>query len=465
MVMAAPDAPLMVAATTVDVTPPAGLPLGGYVLREGAVASGTHDPLLASLVWVRDARPKGGEVLWVALDALAIDGELGRAISAAVVIATGCPPEAVLVCASHTHSSVAGWLRQLAPSVPDHADEELRGRLIRQLAMAAGELPARLEPCWPLMGEGQAPEAGGNRNDPAGAHDPSVGAFGLVDAAGQLAAAVLDYASHATVLGYANVAWSADWPGAARRTLADALEGAAWFDRADASGTPGRRPTIAILQGAAGDASPRFARRNQGFAEVERLGGLVAGAGLIGLLEAAPAEGPAPVSLLRRTVSLPTRELPERVTLSRGLAEAERAWKEAQAAQVPAAQERIARTRYEGALTLLSLADAGLPSTVEASVRVVSIGRAAWVHLPVELFASLGLAIRRASPVPWTRVIGYADDYIGYVADADAHRDGVYEALASRFDARAGEILVHESLALLREVAATAVPAAAGGRQ
>jgi hypothetical protein len=287
----------------------------------------------------------------------------------------------------------------------------------------------------------------------------------LVDAAGRLAAAVLDYACHATVLGYANLSWSADWPGAARRTLADAVEGAAWFGRADDAEAPRRRPAIAILQGAAGDASPRFARRNQGFAEVERLGGLVAAAGLTGLLEATPAKGPAPVSVMRRTVSLPTRHLPARADLTRGLAEAELDWKRAQAAQLPAAQERIARTRFEGALTLLSLADAGLPPTVEASIRVVSVGGAAWVHLPVEPFASFGLAIRRASPVPWTRVIGYTDDYLGYVADAEAHRDGVYEALASRFDARAGETLVQESVALLEKVAARAEPAAAGGRQ
>jgi hypothetical protein len=459
MVISAAEAPLMVAATTVDLTPPAGLPLGGYVLREGAVATGAHDPLQASLVRLRGRG--SGDVLWVALDALAVDAELARAIADGVASATGCSPDAVLVCATHTHSSAAGWLRALAPFMPEEADARLRDRLVRRLTDAARELPARLEPCWPLLGEGHAPRAGGNRNDPTGPHDPSVGTLGLVDAEGRLAAAVVDYACHATVLGHANLAWSADWPGAARRTLADALAGSTWLQPEDATRTPTRRAPIAVLQGAAGDASPRFVRRNQGFGEVDRLGGLVAAAALSGLLEAAPQRGAAPVFVMERTVRLPTRRLPDRQAVHRLVAEAERSWQAARSTGAAAAEERIARTRYEGALMLSSLADAGLPPSIDASVRVVAIGGAAWVHLPVELFASFGLAIRRASAFGWTRVIGYTNDYLGYVADEAAHRDGVFEALASRFDARAGEALVETAAALLAEAARLVEPSGA----
>lgn len=468
MVNRAADAPLMMAATAVDLTPPVGLPLGGYMLREGAVATGAHDPLQGSLVWLRSARAGGGEVLWVALDALAVDAELAAAIRSSVAEACGCAAGAVLVCASHTHSSAAGWLRGLGPFLPDATDEDLRHRLTGQLADAAGELPARLEPCWPLLGQGQAPGAGGNRNNPRGAHDSSVGTLGLVDAQGRLAAVVIDYACHATVLGHANLAWSADWPGAARETAAVALARSAWFGQADAVAASARHPTIAVLQGAAGDASPRFVRRNQGFAEVDRLGGLVAAGALAGLLESEPDASPVTIAVLRRTVSLPTRRLPDRTQLRRSVSEAELAWKTALSAGVPAPDERIARTRYEGALMLSNLVDAGLPPTVAAPVTVVAIGGGATVHLPVELFASFGLAIRDGSPFPWTRVIGYTDDYLGYVADEAAHRDGVYEALASRFDPAAGEALVGAALALLAEAASPATqPAvvAAGGER
>ena len=81
-------APLQVAAVTVDLTPPAGLPLGGYLLREGKTATGAHDPLEGSLVWLRGSQ--GGEVLWVAIDALCADEELASDIAAAVGQACGC---------------------------------------------------------------------------------------------------------------------------------------------------------------------------------------------------------------------------------------------------------------------------------------------------------------------------------------------------------------------------------------
>ncbi|HET7140870.1 MAG TPA: hypothetical protein VFJ03_00145 [Candidatus Limnocylindria bacterium] len=456
------EAPLLAAASSADLTPPAGLPLGGYVLREGAAATGTHDPLEANLVLIR-GRSGGGEVLWVTLDALAVDGELAASVADAVASAAGCPRNAVLVCASHTHSSAAGWMASSSPALPDTRDDALRQRLLEQLADAAAQLADRLEPAWPAFGEGQAPAAGSNRNDPAGPHDPSVGAFGLVDEQGRLLAAVIDYACHATVLGHANLRWSADWPGAARRALAGALETTAPF--AVPGTQPGlRAPVVAFLQGAAGDASPRFVRRDQGFGEVDRLGGLVAAGALAGLLTATPEPTGAPIVVMRRDVVVPTRELPNSDTLRDQLDQTERAWQAARASRAPAAEERIARTRYEGAMVLQALAAAGLPPVLEAPVRVVAIGEGAWVHLPTELFASLGLAIREASPFGWTRVVGYTDAYLGYVADSPAHRAGVYEALASSFGPDAGEVLVEAARDLLRDAhSAIGVPPATVG--
>jgi hypothetical protein len=309
-----------------------------------------------------------------------------------------------------------------------------------------------------VPGQGQAPAAGGNRNDPAGPHDSSVGILGLVDAGGRLLAAVMDYASHGTVLGHANLAWSADWPGAARRALTAALTGTAPFGTSSPHQKP-RRPVIAYLQGAAGDASPRFVRRGQDVGEVERLGGLVAAGALGGLLTATPQPAAGPLVVLERTVTIPTRELPASEVLDQRVADTERAWQAARAASVRAAEERIQRTRHEGALVLRTLAAVGLPPSMDAEITIVALGDGAWVHMPVELFASLGLAIRHASPFEWTRVIGYTNDYLGYVADEQAHRDGVYEALASNFGPDAGQLLVDAALGLLREASDTVTQA------
>jgi hypothetical protein len=107
---------------------------------------------------------------------------------------------------------------------------------------------------------------------------------------------------------------------------------------------------------------------------------------------------------------------------------------------------------------LASVAEIGLPPAVELPVTVVALGDDAWLHLPVELFTSLGLAIRAGSPFARTRVVGYTDGYFGYVADRTAHQAGVYEASASLFDAAAGRRLVEASINLLRRVWAEARP-------
>ena len=452
--MTQPDAPLHVAATTVDLTPSSGLPLGGYLLREGKVSSGAHDPLEASLVWVRDRHD--GEVMWIGIDALCVDEELAGMIADSVADASGCGADAVLVCASHTHSSAAGWVRGLGPMLPETADPALRDGLVRALVDAARPLSGRLRPAWPLLAQGSAPGMGGNRNDPGGPHDASVGVLTLAGADGEVIAAVVDYASHGTVLGHDNLDWSADWPGAMRRSLAGGVADLRPFATHDFAERTfaGRPPTVAFLQGAAGDASPRFVRRAQTFGEVDRLGGLVAAGALSATLQARPDEAKdGRVAIRRGSVTVPTRDLPSPAEARALAEELEHAWKAAQAEGVSAPQERIARTRYEGALMLASLADAGIPSSLELPIAAVALGDAAWIHLPVELFASFGLAIRERSPFPWTRVIGYTNGYLGYVADEAAHRDGVYEASASRFDANGGQVLVDAAVDLLRSLA------------
>jgi hypothetical protein len=446
------DAPLQAAVATVDLTPSAGLPLGGYLQREGKTALGAHDPLECSLIWLRDHQ--GGEVLWIAIDALCVDEELAARVSAAVSQACGCAADAVLVCASHTHSSAAGWVRGLGPMLPETGDARLREALVEDLAGAARSLPSRLTPCRLVLAQGSAPAAGGNRNDPNGPHDDTVGVLALVDADGGIVATVFDFASHGTVLGYDNLAWSADWPGAARRSLAGALAPLRPFAAAAQGPAPHQAPPIvAFLQGAAGDASPRFVRRAQSFGEVDRLGGLVAGGALEGLLQAQPGESEIRVTVRRGSVTVPTRDLPDLPEARRRSTELEASWVAARDAGMPAPQERIARTRYEGSLMLAALVEAGIAPTLDLPLAAVAVGGAAWIHLPVELFASYGLSIRERSPFAWTRVICYTNGYYGYVADEAAHRDGVYEASASRFDPRGGQTLTEAALELLGSLA------------
>jgi len=451
------EARLRFAATRVELTPPPGSPLAGYGARGDAVAAGAHDPLEAVLLSLRDARSAGERVTWVVVDAVAVDGGLARAVADAVGAALDCPPDAVLVCATHTHSGPAGWTRRVHPAFPESADEAMRATLVRRVGQAAAELVGTEREVRLIVADGPAPGIGTNRTDPAGPHDASVGLLAFIEESGAVGGLLVDHACHATVLGHDNLRWSADWPGASRRTLAAALATGRPFGDGRDSG-PRPAPTVAVVQGSAGDASPRFVRRAQSFGEVDRLGGLLAAHALEALLGARPeAAGPGP-KVRRDTFTLPTRPLPALAEARRLVAEAEAAWRAVATAEGPGPRERIARTRHEGAVLLASVAEVGLPPTLELPVTVVALGDDAWLHLPVELFASLGLEIRAGSPFARTRVVGYTDGYFGYVADRAAHEAGVYEASASLFDAAAGRRLARASIGLLRRVRAEARP-------
>jgi hypothetical protein len=426
-------ASLLLAAQDVRITPGPGHPLGGYLARHG-VATGTHDDLEASLIWLSTEDDPG--VLWVALDALAVDAGLTRTLAGAVAKAVGIAPQRVLVCASHTHSGPEGWTGPLHPGLPGQRDNGLVDRMTEKVTGAAALLRAcrrRVQARWHA---GETEAVGSNRYHPDGPHDTSYGVLELRRDDDTPAALLFDYASHPTVLGPDNLTWSADWPGATRRELA-ALIG---------------RPVAAFLQGAAGDASSRFVRRGRDHDEVRTLGGHLATSIAQTLAAASSSAATGPVRLTRSSLHLPYRDVPSiEDSLQLRLA-AEGEWQRELARHGenhPAV--RIAQTRYEGCAMLAAMAATDRPTgCAEVPVSVVSLGEIAWLHTPFELFASLGLRIRRGSPFRHTRVIGYTDGYLGYLPDADGHRDGIYESYVTLFGPDAAEVLVEHCLKLLR---------------
>jgi len=81
------------------------------------------------------------------------------------------------------------------------------------------------------------------------------------------------------------------------------------------------------------------------------------------------------------------------------------------------------------------------------------IGNAAAVFLPGEPFVEIALAIRKASPWEATMVVGYAEDYIGYIPTDRAFENGGYEVRRGRWSrvARGSETIVCQAaIGLLR---------------
>jgi hypothetical protein len=89
----------------------------------------------------------------------------------------------------------------------------------------------------------------------------------------------------------------------------------------------------------------------------------------------------------------------------------------------------------------------------EVQVQVIALGdRVAWVSLPGEVFVELGLAVKRASPFPYTLIAELANGSIGYIPDRAAYAQGNYEVVSARCAAGSGERLIETAARLLKEL-------------
>jgi hypothetical protein len=93
------------------------------------------------------------------------------------------------------------------------------------------------------------------------------------------------------------------------------------------------------------------------------------------------------------------------------------------------------------------------PGPFPAEVQVFRLSDdVALVSLPGEVFADLGLAIKKASPFPVTMVVELAQDCPDYVPTRKAFTEGSYETVCSWIEPGGGEKLVETAARLLQEV-------------
>lgn len=385
-------------AAVVGITPRPGLFMAGYAARH-LPATGTLDPLEANLLLLAD--DKGARTLLVSLDVLAVTSPLKEAMTRAVALASGTPPDAVRLVASHTHAAPIAWTGQIHPVLPGHPSEAEIQRITALVAECAARLQP--EPCVLDWAIGEISGAGTNRHAPDGPHERSSGVLHVRRAGGPLrgstVALLYDYACHPTTLGPGNLMWSSDWVGAARARL---------------RASRGRVPVL-FLPGASGDVSTRFVRAGRAQDEMVRVGSQVAIDVERALGNARPITGV--LVLAHDTIRVPTRRPPAGLPMSPDRE----------------AASRLEESLSEGVAAARAILEAGLPESLDLPVSWMSIGPARWLFTSVEPFATFGVELARGDrPV---RVVGYTDCYHGYMPDAAAYEAQHYEAGAALVDA------------------------------
>ena len=400
-----------------EITPPLGVELGGYAGYRPC--GGVHDPLWCKAVVLED---RGRKYALVAMDLLSVDESLAQATARALEPLGIC---GAVVSAIHTHASPCGIVPGEGPlarvnRVGDSNPElflEYTDSLINAAVAACRKAAEQLETFRVRVGRGVAPIIGSERHT---GENPELTMTALecrTDSGRKLI--LWQIPCHPTVMGPGNLLASADFAGGVEALL-------------DAD-------MAVFLNGAAGDISTRFTRREQTFDECARVGAIAAEAVRF-LLETAEFSDPGAFRVKTAAVTLKCRPVEDPLKAQKTLDEAVERWQAAEDADPMA--KRLLRSLVEGAGVSLEFSHT-LAGTTELSlpVTVFSFAGMKFVTVPGELYSTLW----RCDAVP----ICYANGYYRYIAGADAYDAGHYEAMAAILARGQGEVFVKELEKLL----------------
>ena len=391
---------LRAGAARVEITPPVGLDLTGFLARENP-SIGVRDPLYARALVLDDNHR---QVAIVACDLLGFDRKWIVEIRDRVARRTGIYAPQVMVACTHTHGGPA-TISLIDCGAIDAAYIE---SLLPRIADAVAQAQANLQPATLAMGNAMSSKGVHNRRTPGDVIDPEVGLVRVDDVAGKPLAVLVNYTCHPTSLNHANRKVTADYPGLVCSRIEQEIGAIALF-----------------LMGAIGDVGP-VARGEESLTTV---GNAVADAALAAL-PTLPAQEVARLTTAGEIVKLPLLSIPSRdqwLDLRVGYEAAALAAEHdnnSAGAKVQWAMVHWVEQMFE------LMQDHELTPTVEAEIQVLRLGDLAIVGVPGEYFVELGLQIKAELQQSGTRQVmisGFTNGNVGYIPARRAYAQGGYE--------------------------------------
>lgn len=447
-----------------DITPDIGMEEPGDYFK--AYSTSFHDPCKVRAAVFDNG---GARAAVVGIDAGMIGRPVVQAAREAIRRQCGIAPEAVMLAASHSHSS--GPTGDIQPGEYDHASP-----LVRKLAYEISPMgdPAYLERVHTEIvaavchansmraaaqcsfGFGMEDQVAFNRrlrmkngqtwthpgkNNPevlgfAGPTDPQVGVIGAWDGKGRLMGCCVNFACHATTS-----------PGGISANYIYYLEQAI-------RGMFGPEVVVVFTAGASGDVtqvnnmSPLAERQPEDAARF--VGGRV-GAEAVKVLLSAPRGADFPVAANSRLLTIPHRKpAPARVREAYRVVAGKR--EDADPAQWIFAKE-----------TVMLDAKIAKESAALVEVQAVQVGPAVFVANPAEYFCAYGLEIKKRSPFAFTFPVSNANGSVGYVPTEEAFgpNGGGYETRLtaySNLEIKAGTRIAEASVELCRSLSPGKAP-------
>ena len=252
--------------------------------------------------------------------------------------------------------------------------------------------------------------------------------------------ALIVYPCHPTILGADNLLYSGDlYSFAAEKLKADMNEGFI--------------PIFA--NGAAGDLSTRFNRKNQSVDEAKRLGSMLADQ-ILRSMKLFKEIDQGRIELKEKILLLPKRDVEAEGIKEKGEKLIIQLKETLKKTDLDPATRRKLQQDLMGIQIILSNLDAfkeelnKLPEKIPVELKVLTIGdKIAIVFLPGEFFSAFSRTIKSRSRYELTSVVGYTNGYWAYVPTKESYEKIEYETAMSILSPGSGELITQEVLKLL----------------
>lgn len=343
-------------------------------------ASGIHDEIFCnSLLFEQD----GKELFLFSADYLEFEEEMAEDVKTLMQDRFGIERDAVLLCATHNHSSVVsyhkGWYT-------GKFDQKYYDFLLETIQQSYLDCKANAQEVTAKLGKKVILGYYGNRNHPGQPADNEVIVVKFYDKAGKAIAGLVNWAVHSTVISPNNTWLTSELAGEVDKKLAESF---------------GFYPAMVV--GAAGDCSNRNERQGNDFKELERVS-----TGLAREIAAIPVEQALTLDEIRYQTCYHTIHHNMEFVHAEIREQIEKIQKKLDVETDPKKQASL-RKRMQNLAKDLEQKQFHL----DAKGLVFQLGDLQFFVFPGELSSRFGIEMKEACPVQGI-VCGYTNGYYGY---------------------------------------------------
>jgi len=379
--------------TRVDITPPVGVELCGYGFYLNRRSTGIRDGLYSKALVLSDGMRR---VAIVANDLIGVNKEMTEIVRHLITRETGIPGDHILLACTHTHHGPA--------TVPLYGcgeiDYDYLNLLPKHMAGAVRMANANLKDAKIGAGKGNLDNISKNRVEKGGPMDPEVGVIRVDDIQDNPIALLINFGCHPVVMPV-NTLISGDFPGRANSVVETVKRGV----------------TGMFLQGACGDINPVLAHTGN----LEQPGvSLAAEALRVG--EQIQTTGEARIAVKTMNVKLPLN-VPTAEEVRMVLNE-----NRPKLDSKDEKEQKLGKLHCEWAESALKKLETGQGPWMETEIQAIQMDDMVLAAEPSEMFVEFCLDVKERSPRKNTFVVGYANDFVGYIPDREDYERKGYAA-------------------------------------